>query len=166
MSEDDTHVGWLFRQGKITEREARNHSARNALQQVLGGKTQQLNPQLGAIAVESGDCFLICSDGLVEGLWDKGMERIVRKPPPHLQGNPAERLVREAVDQTVRTTPLRWSSNSVRNPRVSIATKECSERRAQGWAAVRFPVDRFSTPLQLFLLRMVHHAADPVGLER
>lgn len=98
LTEDHTHVGWMFREGQITEREARSHAGRNALQQVLGGKTQQLHPHFGAVGTQPGDRFLICSDGLVEGLWDKGMDRIIRKPPLHLQGNPAERLVKEAVE--------------------------------------------------------------------
>ena len=97
VSHDHTHVGWLSREGKITEREARAHSGRNALQQVLGGKTQALSPQFGAIGYEPGDRFLICSDGLVEGLFDRGMERIIRSPAPHLKGTPAEMLVTEAV---------------------------------------------------------------------
>ena len=98
LTDDHTHVGWMFREGQLSEREARGHSGRNALQQVLGGKTQQLQPHFGAVGTRAGDRFLICSDGLVEGLWDKGMDRIVRKPPPYLPGNPAERLVKEAVD--------------------------------------------------------------------
>lgn len=75
------------------------HDGRNALQQSLGGKNQHLSPHFGAVAYEPGDAFLLCSDGLVEGLWDKGMERIVRRPPPHsLSRRAAERLVREAVE--------------------------------------------------------------------
>lgn len=99
LSEDHTHVGWMYRQGELTEREARMHDGRNALQQSLGGKNQHLSPHFGAVAYEPGDAFLLCSDGLVEGLWDKGMERIVRRPPPHsLSRRAAERLVREAVE--------------------------------------------------------------------
>ncbi|MFQ3223772.1 MAG: serine/threonine protein phosphatase PrpC [Lentimonas sp.] len=97
ISHDHTHVGWQFREGQLSERQARTHSGRNALQQVLGGKTQSLAPQFGAIAYELGDRFLICSDGLVEGLFDRGMERIIRNPAPHLKGTSAEMLVAEAV---------------------------------------------------------------------
>ena len=44
LSQDDTHVGWLFRQGKISEREAREHLRRHALQKALGARlTQRLN---------------------------------------------------------------------------------------------------------------------------
>jgi len=97
VSHDHTHVGWLQRDGQLTEKAARSHAGRNALQQVLGGKNQNLSPQFGAIGYESGDRFLICSDGLVEGLFNRGMERIIRNPAPHLTGTPAEMLVTEAV---------------------------------------------------------------------
>ena len=97
VSHDHTHVGWLQRDGQLTEKAARSHAGRNALQQVLGGKNQNLSPQFGAIGYESGDRFLICSDGLVEGLFNRGMERIIRNPAPHLKGTPAEMLVTEAV---------------------------------------------------------------------
>jgi serine/threonine protein phosphatase PrpC len=97
VSHDHTHVGWLQRDGQLTEKAARSHAGRNALQQVLGGKNQNLSPHFGAIGYESGDRFLICSDGLVEGLFNRGMERIIRNPAPHLTGTPAEMLVTEAV---------------------------------------------------------------------
>ena len=36
MTEDDTHVGWLLRNQKITEWEARVHPGKNVLQKALG----------------------------------------------------------------------------------------------------------------------------------
>ncbi|MGJ8650704.1 MAG: PP2C family protein-serine/threonine phosphatase [Opitutaceae bacterium] len=97
VSHDHTHVGWMQREGKLREIQARSHPGRNALQQVLGGKNQNLSPQFGAIGYEPGDMFMICSDGLVEGLWDSGMKRLIRNPGQLDEGNPAERLVAEAV---------------------------------------------------------------------
>lgn len=109
LSEDHTHVGWLQRQGKLNERQARSHPGRNGLQQVLGGKNQSPSPQFGAVGYDAGDRFLICSDGLVEGLWDRGMDRLIRKGNPMAKElNPAESLVAEAVktDGKDNTTAL------------------------------------------------------------
>lgn len=108
ISHDHTHVGWQYRNGQLTEHQARSHSGRNALQQVLGGKTQNLQPQFGAVGYESGDRFLICSDGLVEGLFDSGMERIIRNTMAADEENPAQQLVQEAVqtDGKDNTTAL------------------------------------------------------------
>ena len=55
LTHDDTYVGWLLRTGKISEYEARTHPQRNALQKVLGGGNQFVDPQVGAVACERGD---------------------------------------------------------------------------------------------------------------
>jgi hypothetical protein len=70
LTQDDTHVGWLLRNGKITEREARDHPRRNLLQKALGGGNQFVSRQVGRVFYGSGDHFLLCTDGLVEGLDD------------------------------------------------------------------------------------------------
>ena len=108
ISHDHTHVGYKQRKGELSEAQARAHPARNSLQQVLGGKVQHLNPHFGAVAYEPGDAFLLCSDGLVDGLWNSGLQRLVRNPGPRDTGNPAERLVAEAVqtDGKDNTTAL------------------------------------------------------------
>ncbi len=71
VTEDDTHVAWLFRNGKLNEREAKNHPRRKSLQKALGGTHQFVTPQVGAINYKTGDRFLICSDGLIEGFYDE-----------------------------------------------------------------------------------------------
>ena len=108
ISHDHTHVGWQYRNGELTEHEVRSHSGRNSLQQVLGGKNQNLQPQFGAVGCEPGDRFLVCSDGLVEGLFNSGMERIIRATDAAMGRNTAERLVEEAVqtDGKDNTTAL------------------------------------------------------------
>ena len=57
---------------------------------------------------ETGDAFLICSDGLVEGLWNSGMQRLIRNPSKDAPIGIAERLVSEAVqtDGKDNTTAL------------------------------------------------------------
>ncbi|MGB1127765.1 MAG: PP2C family protein-serine/threonine phosphatase [Opitutales bacterium] len=108
VSEDHTHVGWMERQGQLTELQARNHPGRNALQQVLGGKNQNLSPQFGAVGREPGDQYMICSDGLVDGLFNRGMERLIREPGLNSDLTAAERLVEEAIraDGRDNTTAL------------------------------------------------------------
>lgn len=78
LTHDDTYVGWLRRQGKINEREARTHPRRSVLQKALGGGNMFVDPQVGAVGYESGDIFLICSDGLIDGLYDHHLVEILR----------------------------------------------------------------------------------------
>jgi PPM family protein phosphatase len=100
LSHDDTHVGWLRRNGKISEREARNHPRRNVLQKALGAGNQFVEPQVGAIPCEAGDTFLLCTDGLVESLYDHDLAALLRSPEMHAPGaSVARRLVDEAVSR-------------------------------------------------------------------
>ncbi len=78
LSHDHSHVGWLRRNGQLNEREARTHPRRNVLHQALGAGHQFVEPQFGVLPCAPGDRFLICSDGLTDGLWDRHLEEIVR----------------------------------------------------------------------------------------
>lgn len=101
LSHDDTHVGWLYRKGSITEREARSHPRRSALQQALGANTQFIEPQIGAVGLQAGDRFLICSDGLVDGLWDRHIEEFIAPHGvKHLDRDIADRMVETAVENS------------------------------------------------------------------
>jgi protein phosphatase len=97
VTHDHTHVGWLRRQGQLSELQSRTHAGRHALQQVLGGKTQKLNPHFGAILCEPGDRFVLCTDGLTEGLWDSGIQRIVR------ESSACEKTAARLVGESVKT---------------------------------------------------------------
>jgi protein phosphatase len=110
VTHDDTYVGWLFRNGRINEREARNHPRRTALQKALGAGNQFVDPQLGSVACEPGDIFLLCTDGLVDGLYDRQILDLLRPPALDLEviHSPARRLVHQAVENSGRdnTTAL------------------------------------------------------------
>jgi serine/threonine protein phosphatase PrpC len=95
LSEDHSFVGWLRRSGQISEREARMHPRRNVLNQSLGAGHQFVDPQLTAVPCTPGDRFLICSDGLTEGLWDDRIEEIIRTPGAE---PPAARLVAAGLE--------------------------------------------------------------------
>lgn len=109
LTHDHSHVGWLRRNGKLNEREARTHPQRNALQQALGAGHQFVEPHIGAVGYASGDRFLICSDGLVDGLWDRRLEEIIRTAPPHGSApTTSHLLINEAIEASGRdnTTAL------------------------------------------------------------
>lgn len=108
LTEDDTHVGWLLRHGKLTEHEARTHPRRNVLQKALGGDNQFVDPQTGSVACQPGDLFLFATDGLSEGLWNHSLTDILRASADDEEGLPARRLVTEAIanDGRDNTTAL------------------------------------------------------------
>jgi protein phosphatase len=103
LTDDHTHVGWLHRQGQLNEREARSHPMRNALHQALGAGHQFAEPHLGAVEHTAGDRFLICSDGVTDGLWNRELDELIRLPPPERAAQPpAQRIVESAVAQSGR----------------------------------------------------------------
>jgi len=103
LSKDDSHVGWLLRNGQINEREARTHPARNALNKALGAGHQFVEPQVGAVGCQPGDLFLLCSDGLVDGLWDRQLLQLLRAPEAaEAELPPAQRLVEASLARSGR----------------------------------------------------------------
>jgi protein phosphatase len=103
ISHDDTYVGWMFRNRQINEREARSHPRKNILQRALGAGHQFVDPQVGALRLGSGDSVLICSDGIVDGMFDAQIEETLRETTRARSGfNPAETLVQTAVEQSGR----------------------------------------------------------------
>jgi serine/threonine protein phosphatase PrpC len=96
LTNDDTHVGWLRRTGQISEREAREHPAKNRLQKALGAGNQFVNPQVGEVSYLPGDRFLICSDGVTDAFTDERIAEILKESPK--KGTPAQHLVMEAVN--------------------------------------------------------------------
>ncbi|NJK91803.1 MAG: serine/threonine-protein phosphatase [Blastochloris sp.] len=103
LSEDDSYVGWLFRQQKINEREARTHPQKNSLQRALGAGHQFVDPQLGSVGLQAGDRFLLCSDGLVDGLWNDQLTRLLQEPDAvEAALSPAPRLVGAALENSGR----------------------------------------------------------------
>jgi serine/threonine protein phosphatase PrpC len=103
LTHDDTYVGWLLRNGKISEYEARTHPRRSVLQRALGGANQFVDPQVGAVGCERGDIFLLCTDGLIDGLFDGQLVEILRG-----NENSARQLVKASLKNSGRdnTTAL------------------------------------------------------------
>ena len=115
LTEDDTHVGWLLRTGQIKAYEARIHPRRHVLQKALGGGNQFVQPQVGRIPCPSGDRFLLCTDGLFQGLTDERLVELIAAAVPSraagaesLEFNPARGLVETSVAEDGRdnTTAL------------------------------------------------------------
>jgi protein phosphatase len=97
VTQDDTHVGWLLRTGQITPWQARTHPRRSALQKALGAGNQFVEPQLGAVGIEPGDLFLLCTDGLVDGLLDERITEHLRNDPDPTAPEAARRIVEASL---------------------------------------------------------------------
>ncbi len=103
VTHDDSHVGWLVRQGKLNEREARMHPRKNVISKALGAGHRYVDPQIGAVGCESGDRFVFCTDGLMDGLWDRAICEAIREPSAAEQAHePGPRLVLNALEASGR----------------------------------------------------------------
>ncbi len=103
ITEDHTYVGYLRRNGKINEREARDHPQRSVLSQCLGSGHRYLRPQLGSLEYASGDTLVLCTDGVNEGHWDRGIEEMIHSPPAQWSNRTAaDRLVLSAAEESGR----------------------------------------------------------------
>lgn len=100
LTEDHTHVGWLRRQGKLNEREARTHPGRNRLDQALGAGQQNVRPHIGRVRHQPGDRFLLCSDGITDALWDFRVAEHLKAPPGEKPR--AFQIVEHAVSESGR----------------------------------------------------------------
>ena len=75
ISRDHSPVGRMRQKGLITETEARVHPLRNQIDQSLGDPNNEFIPEFGVESILERDVFLLCSDGLSDGLWDREIEQ-------------------------------------------------------------------------------------------
>ena len=80
------------------------HPRRNVIQKSLGGGNQFVDPQVGSVECNSGYVFLLCTDGLTEGLFNGHLTELLRIEDMNI----AKTLVETAVKNDGRdnTTAL------------------------------------------------------------
>jgi len=81
ITEDQTLVQKLFKEGKISEEEIPNHPDRNIILQALG-ISETIDVDLFHLTLEPGDMLLLCSDGLHGLVKDREMIDIADAFPP------------------------------------------------------------------------------------
>lgn len=98
ISEDHSAVGRMQREGKLNERQAKNHPERHILEQSIGGSIRGIDPQTAHFEIHPGDHVVLCSDGICDGLYDRSIESNLVRPAPNIKDlRPSERLVKEAL---------------------------------------------------------------------
>ena len=84
LSRDHTLVARLVEQGIIPPEQARYHPQRNVIRQAVGvaDPSEPLEPDIETFALQAGDLYLLCSDGLTDMVDDAEIEAILRDEPP------------------------------------------------------------------------------------
>ena len=73
LSRDHTLAWEQWKRGEIGEMQYRSHPRRSALYEVIGGGHARMRPHLAAVPYQKGDRFLICSDGLIDGMTEQNL---------------------------------------------------------------------------------------------
>jgi serine/threonine protein phosphatase PrpC len=97
VTADHTFVQRLVDSGRITEEEAAVHPRRSVLMRVLGDVDATPEIDTSVMATQSGDRWLLCSDGLSSYVTEEKIRSALVAPGSLEQS--ADRLIKEALDQ-------------------------------------------------------------------
>jgi protein phosphatase len=98
LTKDHTAAWGQFKRGEIREAEYRSHPRRAALYQVIGGGHPNVCPHFAAVKFQPGDRFLICSDGLIDGVWERNIrDALGGEAEPNIC---CEKLLKRAVENS------------------------------------------------------------------
>ena len=97
LSRDHTTAWSQWKRGEIHEIQYRTHPRRAALYEVVGGGHSKVNPYFAAIPYAEGDRFLVCSDGLIDGVWERHISDALASTSLS-PASIAENLLKRAMD--------------------------------------------------------------------
>lgn len=93
LTVDDTEAARAVAEGRITPEQARTHAKKHVLERAVGMDPKKFASSAQIHAVEDGDVYMLCSDGLTDGLSDPQLERGFEGLDPGDLSAFAERLV-------------------------------------------------------------------------
>ena len=82
LTQDDCRAWHEWKRGMITEYAYRNHPRKSVLSDVLGGGPHEPCPQTGSIPLASEQHIMICSDGIMDGLWERHIQEMLSENRP------------------------------------------------------------------------------------
>ena len=98
LTRDHTAAWGQWQRGEISEIEYRFHPRRSALYEVIGGAHPAVHPHFAAVPYQPDDRFLICSDGLIDGLWERHIRNaLAASTDPDLT---SRALLKRAIDNS------------------------------------------------------------------
>lgn len=72
-TQDHSLVNRLVKSGMITEEDALEHPERNVITRSISARNTLIRPDSSMLDVEHGDIFLLCTDGILEGIDEEYM---------------------------------------------------------------------------------------------
>jgi PPM family protein phosphatase len=99
LSRDHTSAWGQWKRGEISELQYRSHPRRAALYEIVGGGHAKVHPHFAAVPYQPGDRLLICSDGLIDGLWERHIRDALANCPDDPSATAAT-LLQRAIDNS------------------------------------------------------------------
>ena len=106
LSRDHTAAWGQWKRGEISEIQYRSHPRRAALYEVVGGGHGKVHPHFAAIPYQPGDRFLVCSDGLIDGLWERHISDALAACPEDPAATATSLLKRAIANSGIDDTSL------------------------------------------------------------
>lgn len=103
----DDNLAWdQWQRGNLTEYAYRAHPRKCILTDVLGGGHHQTRPKTGCLPLKSSQRLMLCTDGIMDGLWEKTIRDLIHSdaPVPEVARQLAQKAV--ANDPTDDTTVI------------------------------------------------------------
>ncbi len=97
LTRDHSSAWSQWKRGEMSEIQYRNHPRRAALFQIVGGGHPNVHPHFAAVPYQTGDRVLICSDGLIDGLWERHISEALANCPENPEST-AITLLQRAID--------------------------------------------------------------------
>jgi serine/threonine protein phosphatase PrpC len=96
LTEDHSLVAELVRSGDLTRAQASSHPQKNLITRALGAE-EEVEADIAVLPVETGDRFLLCSDGLSDMVPEERIGEILAETPGNTE-TAVRRLVSAALD--------------------------------------------------------------------
>lgn len=96
LTEDQKQAWRLYRRGIISEDDYLRHPQRNLLDQAVGAGVPSLFPQFEEEDIQAGDIFILCSDGMVDGIREADIQNVLKNCDSTKET--ASRLMQQALD--------------------------------------------------------------------
>lgn len=109
LTKDDCRAWHQWQRGEISEYAYRNHPRKSVLSDVLGGSTAEPCPQVGSVPIAKEQRLMLCSDGIMDGLWERHITEMLSENFP--------------VEETARTMSERARKNDGRDDTTIIVAK-------------------------------------------
>jgi serine/threonine protein phosphatase PrpC len=97
---DDTEAGKAVAAGRISESEARKDPRKHILQKAIGSGSKDYTSATQTLRVEPGDIYLLCSDGLSDGLNNDQLAKALA----HFESNPDGDFLTKLIEAANRAS--------------------------------------------------------------